>query len=168
MKKRLYEVSTRFLGADGPTEFYFDTKEKAKNFLEKCHNGEINEVIAESDTEINYSDGCYYHELCGWGGDVKITNAYLVGENVASCKDGTQLFYLFENEEEIVYFFGEDGCFYESDTLFLSIRKLEDAAFDKSLLTKEFFEGNTDFDYEALGEKLTKKLFDFLENKLIW
>ena len=72
MKKKLFEVSTTFLGADGSSNLYFDTKEKAEKFLSKCHNGEINEIIAESDTEINYSDCCTYNDLCGWGGTVNI------------------------------------------------------------------------------------------------
>ena len=72
MKKQLFEVSTTFLGADEPTELYFDTKEKAENFLSKQDNGYITKITAESDTKINYFDGCTYNDLCGWGGIVNI------------------------------------------------------------------------------------------------
>ena len=72
MEKQLFEVSTTFLGADDPTELYFDTKEKAENFLSKQDNGYITKIIAESNTKINYSDGCTYNDLCGWGEIVNI------------------------------------------------------------------------------------------------
>lgn len=75
MEKQLFEVSTKFLGADEPTELYFDTKEKAENFLIKQDNGYITKITAESNTQINYSDGCTYNDLCGCGGIVNIIHA---------------------------------------------------------------------------------------------
>lgn len=62
MEKKLYKVRTTFLGADKYSEFYFDTMEKAQNFLQKQNNGEIVKVIAFGDG-LNYSDECTFNEL---------------------------------------------------------------------------------------------------------
>ena len=59
----LYQVTTTFLGADSPSEFYFDTIEKAKAFLEEQDNGEIEQKHFESSEKLNYWDGCTWNEL---------------------------------------------------------------------------------------------------------
>ena len=77
MKKILYKVTTTFLGASSPSNFYFDQKEKAKKFLQKeCINGEIKKIEIKTkpikhmddpspiEWEINYSDGCTKNDLC--------------------------------------------------------------------------------------------------------
>ena len=61
--KKLYEVRTTFLGAGSPSSFYFDTKEKARDYLEEQLNGEINTIIIESNDPLNYSDCCTYDDL---------------------------------------------------------------------------------------------------------
>ena len=79
-------------------------------------------------------------------------------------KNGTDLFYLHEDEESgIIYLFGNDGCFYDSDITFTVVSRLDYIRFDKSLLTKEFYDGINDRYFDALGRKLKKKLYDFLK-----
>ena len=64
MKTKLYCVETTFLGADGPSKFYFDEPEKAEKFLEKeCQNGGIEIIGVISEYRLNYSDGCTWNEL---------------------------------------------------------------------------------------------------------
>lgn len=64
----LYQVSTTFLGADSPTQFYFDTLVKAESYLDNCINGEIKKFAIVPDgcfaMTLNYSDGCSLDDLC--------------------------------------------------------------------------------------------------------
>lgn len=71
MITNLFQVTTTFSGADGASEFYFDTEEKAKNFLETCQNGESEAVKIESEYKLNYSDGCTLNDLTFGSFDVK-------------------------------------------------------------------------------------------------
>lgn len=68
-KMTLYKVTTTFLGADGPSRFYFDTKEKAQAYLDNQLNGDITkyEVIGDA----NYHDGCTYNDL-SFGGEIDL------------------------------------------------------------------------------------------------
>ena len=61
-EKELYKVTTTFLGADGPSDFYFDNADKAETFLAKQINGEITKVRVTAEY-LNYSDGCTYNDL---------------------------------------------------------------------------------------------------------
>lgn len=54
-----YKVTTTFLGADGSTEFYFSTKEKAREFLGEQQNGEIDEV----EVPCLPWEGCHWNEI---------------------------------------------------------------------------------------------------------
>ena len=60
--KELYKVTTTFLGADRPSDFYFDNADKAETFLAKQINGEITKVRVTAEY-LNYSDGCTYNDL---------------------------------------------------------------------------------------------------------
>ena len=62
MTRDFYLVRTTFLGSDSPSEFYFDTEEKAKKYLADQTNGEIEKVSVDCE-KFNYSDGCTYNEL---------------------------------------------------------------------------------------------------------
>lgn len=66
----LYKVETTFLGADGPSYFYFDSEQKAKAYLASCNNGDWNVVKVRGD-EPNYSDGCTYNDLT-MGGQINL------------------------------------------------------------------------------------------------
>lgn len=69
---KLYMVRTTFLGADRPSEIYFDTMEKAQKFLEcECRNGEIIPVEV-SDNATYRHDGCSYCDLKGWEDKITI------------------------------------------------------------------------------------------------
>jgi putative transcriptional regulator len=61
----LYKVRSTFLGGDKPIDSYFDTKEKAQEFLdERCDNGEIIKVEVKANYELNYNhDGCSFGDL---------------------------------------------------------------------------------------------------------
>jgi len=65
MIKRFYLARTTFLGADGPSEFYFDTSEKAKKYISQQANGEVEEVTVECE-KLNYFDGCTYNDLTAY------------------------------------------------------------------------------------------------------
>lgn len=65
----LYKVTTTFLGAYGPSTFYFDTIEKAQNYLDDQLNGEITKFEVKGD--VNYHDGCTYNDL-SFGGEIDI------------------------------------------------------------------------------------------------
>lgn len=60
---RLYRVTTTFLGADGPAIVYYNTRVKARRFLNKCDNGEITIVNVTANYPLNYSDGCTMNDL---------------------------------------------------------------------------------------------------------
>lgn len=61
---KLYRVTTTFLGAGGPSQFYFKTSEKAENFLvTECQNGEIEKVDVIGKQPLNYFDGCTMNDL---------------------------------------------------------------------------------------------------------
>lgn len=63
----LFQVSTTFLGADSPTQFYFDCIGKAESYLDNCINGEITKMsIAPCGClkSLNYWDGCTLNDLC--------------------------------------------------------------------------------------------------------
>lgn len=59
-----YKVRTTFLGADGPSEFYFSTEDKAKNFLAEQGNGEVEEVKVKIDKLP--SEGCTWADISYW------------------------------------------------------------------------------------------------------
>ena len=56
---KVFRVTTTFLGADGPTEFYFSTEEKAQEFLDKQLNGEIE----EGEAPCLPWEGCHWNEI---------------------------------------------------------------------------------------------------------
>ena len=58
----LYKVATTFWGADSPSEFYFDTKEKALAYLQEQDNGNIIKVKVIG-TAIDFWNGCTYSDL---------------------------------------------------------------------------------------------------------
>lgn len=63
MKTTLYKATTTFAGADAPTSLYFDTREKAEDFIAKQQNGETEAVTITSDAPLNYFDGCFWNDL---------------------------------------------------------------------------------------------------------
>lgn len=65
----LYAATTTFLGADGASTFYFDTLDKAQNYLDDQLNGEITKFEVKGD--VNYHDGCTYNDL-SFGGEIDI------------------------------------------------------------------------------------------------
>ena len=71
----IYRVTTTFLGADGPSSFYFASREKAQSFLDtQCTNGEITECRCN----INIPGGVQmwtYTELLWEFPDIKIEEA---------------------------------------------------------------------------------------------
>ena len=61
---KLYRVTTTFIGADKPSNLYFNTEEKAKTFvMAECQNGEIKPVDVVADYPLNYADGCTINDL---------------------------------------------------------------------------------------------------------
>lgn len=61
---KLYRVTTTFLGADAPSKFYFNSAEKAEDFLEKeCPNGVYEPVSVISRYELNFWNGCTMNDL---------------------------------------------------------------------------------------------------------
>ena len=54
----LYRVRTTWIGADSPSEYYFDTKAGAEMNLMHLSNGEIDKVEVASDYPLNYHHGC--------------------------------------------------------------------------------------------------------------
>lgn len=60
---RLYKLTTTFSGADGASNFYYNTKAKAMKALEDLDNGEVTEVELTADYNLNYSDGCTANDL---------------------------------------------------------------------------------------------------------
>ncbi len=73
MKKNLYRVRTTFIGADAPSEFYFDNIKSAENYLSTLVNGEIEAVTIKADYPLNYSQGCTLADLTYGNFDCKIT-----------------------------------------------------------------------------------------------
>ena len=65
----LYAVTTTFPEADGASTFYFDTLDKAQNYLDDQLNGEITKFEVKGD--VNYHDGCTYNDL-SFGGEIDI------------------------------------------------------------------------------------------------
>ena len=65
----LCTVTTTFLGADGASTFYFDTLDKAQNYLDDQLNGEITKYEVVGDA--NYHDGCTYNDL-SFGGEIDL------------------------------------------------------------------------------------------------
>lgn len=59
----LWRVTTRYIGADGSSMFFFDTEEKATAFLWGCNNGAASRREYISDLPLNYSDGCTWDDL---------------------------------------------------------------------------------------------------------
>lgn len=51
------------MGADAPSDLYFNTEEKARAFLENQDNGEIRHVDVQSKYPLNYSDGCTMNDM---------------------------------------------------------------------------------------------------------
>lgn len=68
----LYKVTTTFWGADGSSEFYFDTKKKAKAYLQEQDNGAITKVKVRGDVEYNCDGGTWSDLLRGWGSNLEI------------------------------------------------------------------------------------------------
>lgn len=68
MKTVLWRVTTTFIGANGPSSFYFDTRSWAEMNLRHLDNGEVTKVVITSDYPLNYSSGCTYDDLTmgGW------------------------------------------------------------------------------------------------------
>ena len=52
----VYKARTTFMGADGRSEFFFSTKEKAEEFISKQINGEVRRMIVP----------CLPYEGCTW------------------------------------------------------------------------------------------------------
>lgn len=63
MYTTLYRLRTSFLGADAPTEYYFDTLAGAEMNLHHLSNGEIEKVVFDSNYPLNYSSGCTFADL---------------------------------------------------------------------------------------------------------
>ena len=59
----LYKTITTYQGADGPSYSYFDTEERAQNFISSLDNGEVVKVEITADYKLNYSDGCTFNDL---------------------------------------------------------------------------------------------------------
>lgn len=68
MVKTFYKVTTMQPGADKPSKYIFDVREKAMKFLEEQDNGELDVIEMVSEEVKNYYDGCTYNELVneGW------------------------------------------------------------------------------------------------------
>lgn len=71
-KMKLYRLTTTWVGANGPSRYYFDTLEKALAYMARCENGEIEKVGIAADYQINYSDGCTEGDLTYGEFDAKI------------------------------------------------------------------------------------------------
>ena len=69
---RLFEVATVRPGDKYVSGFYFDTKEKAENFLSQQENGEIHNVLVKRMEDINYFDGCSQADLSNDSYDIII------------------------------------------------------------------------------------------------
>lgn len=64
---KLYKVTTTFQGADGASNFYFSTQEKAEKYLADQKNGEIEEVEFEPENPDGFFEGCVYIDMTfGW------------------------------------------------------------------------------------------------------
>lgn len=59
----LYRVRTTHLGADAPSEYYFDTLAGAEMDLHHLSNGEVEKVTIDSNYPLNYSSGCTMDDL---------------------------------------------------------------------------------------------------------
>lgn len=71
MTTTLYRVRTTHIGADAPSEYYFDTLAGAELNLRHLGNGEIHKVTIESDYPLNYSAGCTMNDLTYGSFDAK-------------------------------------------------------------------------------------------------
>ena len=60
---KLYRVTTSFLGADGPSQFFYNSLSEAQKALEKFENGEIDEVYVKPQMLEGYEDGCPWDSL---------------------------------------------------------------------------------------------------------
>lgn len=63
----LWRVRTTFLGADRPSEFYFDTQAGAEMNLAHLDNGNVEKVSITSDYPLEYSTGCTLDDLTHGG-----------------------------------------------------------------------------------------------------
>lgn len=72
MTTTLYRVRTTHIGADAPSEYYFDTLAGAELNLMHLGNGEAHKVTIESDYPLNYSAGCTMNDLTYGDLDAKI------------------------------------------------------------------------------------------------
>ena len=59
----LFRLKTTHLGADAPTEYYFDTLAGAEMNLHHLSNGNIDKVVIDSNYPLNYSAGCTMNDL---------------------------------------------------------------------------------------------------------
>lgn len=60
----LYRLRTTYLGASGPSEYYYKNKADAEKELWDLDNGEIEKVEVTSDFPLNYCrDGCTMCDL---------------------------------------------------------------------------------------------------------
>ncbi len=74
MKQTFFRLRTTYTGADGPSETYYDTAEKAQATLATLDNGEIEKVTFEADYKLNYWDGCSYDTLTGGNWDAEVVS----------------------------------------------------------------------------------------------
>lgn len=72
MKTTLYRVRTTWLGADAPTEYYFETKAAAESNLRHLGNGEVEKVEITSDYPLNYRSGATLADLTYGNFDVTV------------------------------------------------------------------------------------------------
>lgn len=63
MYTTLYRVRTTHLGADAPSEYFFDTLAGAEMNLHHLSNGEVEKVTLESNYPLNYTAGCTMDDL---------------------------------------------------------------------------------------------------------
>lgn len=65
-----FRVRTTFIGADGPSEFYYSTEEKAQEYLDSCQNGEI-EIVTVVGMDALPGEGCTWDDIRTRGGEVR-------------------------------------------------------------------------------------------------
>ena len=60
---KIYKVTTTLLGADVPSQFFYDSLSKAQKALEKFENGEIDGIYVKPQMLEGYEDGCTWDSL---------------------------------------------------------------------------------------------------------
>lgn len=71
-KTTLFRVTTTFIGADKPSEFFFDTLAHAEMNLAHLDNGEVEKVVITSDYIPNFWNGCTLNDMTCGDSDVYI------------------------------------------------------------------------------------------------